>query len=169
MSIRLKNKLLARIFSAMPSLAARWGRKSESTGGEIPWTAPLKPLSEARVALVTTGGVHLEGHTPFDMEDADGDPTWREVPMAPPAEGYVITHDYFNHSDADKDVNLVFPAERLRELVERGVIGALHEVGYSFMGHIDGEHLDPFQRNAAPEVARRLADAKVDYALLVPA
>ena len=74
MITRLKNRALARVFTAMPSLAARWGRKSSESGGEVPWTTPIKPLREARIALVTTGGVHLKDDHPFDMNDPDGDP-----------------------------------------------------------------------------------------------
>ncbi|MBT1074261.1 hypothetical protein KJB29_03135 [Geobacter grbiciae] len=166
---RLKNRLLARVFTAFPSLAERWGRRLAMHGGEIPWSEPRKPLREAVVALVTTGGVHLTTQEPFDMTDPNGDPTFREVPVDAPRESLTITHDYYNHRDAERDLNLVFPAERLREMVEKGALGRLHGTAYSFMGHIDGPHLLTLRKKSAPEVARRLAEAKVDYALLVPA
>jgi D-proline reductase (dithiol) PrdB len=121
------------------------------------------------VAIVTTGGVHLTGDQPFDMDDPDGDPSWREVPIDADSEACTITHDYYNHADADKDLNLVFPVERLRELAERGVIGELCKAAYSFMGHIEGEHLDTLRSKSAAEVAARLKEAGADYALLVPA
>ena len=50
-----------------------------------------------------------------------------------------------------------------------GVIGSFHPVGYSFMGHIDGPHVATLRNVTGPEVGRALADAGVDYALLVPA
>jgi D-proline reductase (dithiol) PrdB len=160
---------MAKLFTALPSLAAGWGRKSEESGGDIPWTRPATPLRSARVALVTTGGVHLKGQPPFDMEDPDGDPTWREVPTDALPGACTITHDYYNHADADRDMNLVFPAQRLTELAERGVIGQLHGSGYSFMGHIEGAHFDTLRAVTAPQVAALLRQAGVDYALLVPA
>jgi len=166
---RLKNRLLARVFTALPSLAARWGRGLDSNISDIPWTEPQKPLREAVMALVTTGGVHLKTQLPFNMDDHNGDPSFREIPADTSADLLTITHDYYDHRDADKDLNLVFPLQRLQELVKSAALGALHTPVYSLMGHIDGPHLNILQEETAPTIARKLADAKVDYALLVPA
>jgi hypothetical protein len=35
---------------------------------EIPWTAMKKPLSKARVALLSTAGISMKDDDPFDME-----------------------------------------------------------------------------------------------------
>jgi hypothetical protein len=67
------------------------------------------------------------------------------------------------------DLNLIFPVERLRELVQKGVLGRLHRFGYSVMGHIENEHMRTLQEVTAVEIARRLARDGVDYVLLVPA
>lgn len=166
---RLKNRVLARFFTAFPGMAERWGKRLDVAGGEIPWTVPKKPLRDARIALITTGGVHLRSQPPFDMSDRDGDPSFREVPSnAEPAE-LVITHDYYNHKDADDDFNLVLPIERLRELVSHGVLAGVHNVCFSFMGHIDGPHVKTLTERTAPEVADKVVKANLDYALLVPA
>ncbi|SNB45406.1 Glycine/sarcosine/betaine reductase selenoprotein B (GRDB) [Geobacter sp. DSM 9736] len=164
-----RNVVMARIFTAFPSLAARWGQRLQMNTSLVPWAEPGKPLREAVVALVTTGGVHLKSQKPFDMSDSNGDASFREIPVSTPREALTITHDYYDHRDADTDVNLVLPVERLQELVERGVVGALHPVAYAFMGHIDDPHLNTLVRISGPEVAGKLADAKVDYVLLVPA
>lgn len=166
---RLKNRLLARVFTAFPFLAERWGRGLETDHGEIPWAEPRKPLREAKLALVTTGGVHLKNQPPFDMADPNGDPSFREIPVGAPQDSLTITHDYYDHRDAEEDLNLVFPVQRLQELVEAGTLGALNPLAYAFMGHIDGPQLQTLVSETAPEAARRLADTKVDYALLVPA
>ena len=39
------------------------------------------------------------------------------------ADFFVISDDYYNHSDADRDINCIFPIERLRELAAERVIG----------------------------------------------
>src|SRR3712207_8512419 len=39
-----------------------------------------RPLSESRLALVTTGGVHLPADTLFDIDDPSGDCSYREIP-----------------------------------------------------------------------------------------
>jgi D-proline reductase (dithiol) PrdB len=167
--VRLKQQLLARIFTAFPSLAARWGRRLAMNTGEIPWAVPGKPLMRAVVALVTTGGVHLKSQDPFSMADSDGDPTLREIPVDTPRDLLTITHDYYDHRDAEKDLNLVLPIQRLQEMVAAGSLGSLHPTAYSLMGHIDGPLIQTLQEKTAPEIARKLAVAGVDYALLVPA
>ena len=166
---RLKNRFLARIFTSFPSLAERWGRRLDTDITDIPWTEPRKPLKDAVVALMTTGGVHLKAQQPFNMADPNGDPTFREIPSDTPGDLLTITHDYYDHRDAERDLNLVLPLQRLQELVESGALGALHTPAYSLMGHIDGPHLKTLQEETATTIARKLADAKVDYALLVPA
>ena len=166
---RLKNRILARIFTAVPALAAHWGSRLAPDPDEIPWTAPVKPLREAVLALVTTGGVHLKTQQPFDMSDPNGDPSCREIPTGTPRKHLTITHDYYDHRDAERDLELVFPVLSLQELVDSGVLGALHSRAYALMGHIDGPRLTTFRERTAPTIARELAEAGVDYALLVPA
>jgi len=168
-SLRLKNRVLARVFTAFPSLAARWGKGLAMNSGEVPWAEPRVPLREAVLALVTTGGVHLTTQPPFDMADQAGDPSFREVPVESARELLCITHDYYDHRDAAVDLNLVYPVQRLKELEEAGALGGLHRLAYSLMGHITEPHLRELQEITAVEIARRLAGAGVDYALLVPA
>ena len=52
------------------------------------------------------------------MQDPDGDPTYREIERDTPVEALMITHDYYDHRDADRDINIVFPIQRLAELAE---------------------------------------------------
>lgn len=173
---RLKNKILAKILTKHPSLVEKFtdkiGDEQDPLKGvdlsAIPWTPVTKPLSESRVAIVTTAGVHLKDQTPFDMEDLSGDPTYREVPSDTPLEQYTITHDYYDHTDADKDLNIVFPIERLREFVDEGVVGELAPNNFSFMGHIDGAYVGVLMEATAKEVAAKLNEDGVDIALLTP-
>jgi len=167
---RIKNRLLARLLTRFPALLNRVTGKIEPAVRveETPWSQFTGPLSKARVALVTTAGVHLAGQEPFDMKDPDGDPTYRALPSDTPKEAYTITHDYYDHSDADRDLNIVFPIDRLREMAEGGEIGSLAPVNYGFMGHIDGPHIETLIKKTAPEVAARLAGDGVDVVLLTP-
>ena len=51
--------------------------------------APLrKPLSEAKLALVTTAGLHLRDDAPF----ASGDQTYRVIPSSSPASAIIQSH-----------------------------------------------------------------------------
>lgn len=167
---RLQNRVFALLFSRFPQLTSRWlKRQNLETYGPPPW-APLRaPLSRCTVALVTTAGVHLKSDEPFDMLDKDGDPTYRVIPQGTPREQLCITHDYYDHRDADKDLNIVLPRDRLQELVEKGIIGGVAPCSYSFMGHIDGRHVSRLLSTTAPEVAGRLKREQVDAVVLTPA
>lgn len=165
---RSKNQALARMLRRFPSMATLWSRKMTADESAVPFASARVPLHKARVAVITTGGVHLRSDTPFDMSDEQGDPSWRAIPIDTAAEALTITHDYYDHRDADVDLNLVLPIERLAQWAQQGVIGALHATAYSFMGHIDGPHIETLRREKAPELAALLASQQVDYALLVP-
>lgn len=168
---RLKNRLIAALITRFPRIfnleKYAEGQASMMVDG-IPWTPFTKGLANSRVALVTTAGLHMPDQEPFNMIDPDGDPTFRALPSDTPADGYAITHDYYDHSDADRDINVVFPITRLLELAEAGFIGGVAPVNYGFMGHIVGPHVATLLKKTAPEVADRLRKDAVDAVLLTP-
>jgi D-proline reductase (dithiol) PrdB len=130
--------------------------------GDIPWHPLGRPISEATVAVVTTGGVHLRQDKPFNLK---GDDSYRVIPRDASADDLAISHQAYDRTDALSDMNLVFPLERVRELAAEGVIGraADEHFGFGLSGSAKGI---PRQGTA---VGRRLAKADVDLALLVPA
>ena len=161
---------LARFFTWNRTLRELWARFVEvDAGKEIPWAPFRKIPSGCTVALVTTAGVHLGGDTPFDMKDRRGDPSYREIPAGTSAGELAVTHDYYDHRDADRDVNVVFPIDRVREMASAGEIGREARMHYSFMGHVLPPHLATLRQASAPEVARKLGEAGVDLVLLSPA
>ncbi len=127
-----------------------------------------KPLRKCSVALVTTAGVHQKDQTPFDMRDPNGDATFRVIDGTRPPNDLMITHDYYDHGDADRDMNIVFPLERLREFQGEGIIGTLSHTHYGFMGHILGPRLQTLVADTAPKVAKRLKAEGVDVVLMTP-
>ncbi|MDH4246439.1 MAG: glycine/betaine/sarcosine/D-proline family reductase selenoprotein B [Deltaproteobacteria bacterium] len=154
----------------LPSVQRRWARNYRAIQSEeIPWARLSKPLSRCRVALVTSGGVLLRSDPPFDMKDPDGDPSLRVIPSSAAPEDLHIIHDYYDHRDADRDVNVVLPMTALRALVTEGVIGEVGPRHYSLMGHIQGRHLNTLRERTAPEVAAMLVRDGVDLALFTPA
>lgn len=168
-----KDRMLAKIFTAFPSLGRKAGEailtdKEVTMSKEIPWTPFTKELKDAKVALVTTSGVHLKGDTRFDMLDPNGDPSLRVVPNETPAGELTITHDYYDHSDADRDINIVFPIERLKELEADGVIGSIATTHYGLMGHLKEGHVKTFIEDTLPQVAKGLLAEGVDCVLLTP-
>ena len=161
--------MLANFFNRYPFLVEGWARSGKFVNNlDTPWAILSKELRECKIGLVTTAGVHLKSQLPFDMEDNDGDPIWREIPSSVDLEDLMITQNYYDHRDADQDINVVFPVERLRELEADGVIGGISPRHFSFMGHITGQHLDTLIRLTGPEVARMLKGDGADAVFLTP-
>jgi D-proline reductase (dithiol) PrdB len=129
---------------------------------EIPWTPLVRPLSAATVAIVTTSGVHLRRDRPFRL---NSDSSFRLIPRGTKAADLTITHRAYDRTDAVRDINLVFPLERLRELEAEGVIGRVADEHFGFGLSGSARALQAPGRT----VGRRLADAHVDLVLLVPA
>jgi D-proline reductase (dithiol) PrdB len=119
--------------------------------------------------VVTTAGLHLRQQPAFDMSDPDGDPGWRVLPTDTPSDAYTITHDYYDTRAARRDLEVVFPLQRLRELVAAGRLGALTSGQAGLMGHVDGRHLETLLRETAPALAAFFRDQRADIVLLAPA
>jgi D-proline reductase (dithiol) PrdB len=166
----LIDQWLAKLFTRFPALFRRWVRTHRFVEFEdVPWTAFQGKAAHSRVALITTGGVHLKSDAPFNMRDPAGDPTFREIPADVAPGAWTITHNYYDHSDADQDINVVFPIDRLRELAELGEIGTMNRRHFSFMGHILPPHIHTLLHTTAPQVAGLLKQDKVDLVILTPA
>ncbi len=160
MGIRaLGDQLAARLLGRYPVLVRKWAAGRRFTAGD-PRTPLGKPLAECRVAIVTTSGVHLRDQPPFDMKNPNGDPTFREIPDKSPRGDLTITHNYYDHRSADRDINVVFPLDRLGELAGEGRIAGRASLHLGFMGHIDGPLVDRLIEETAPEAARRLIAAE---------
>lgn len=130
-----------------------------------PPIAPFnKSLSEARVAIITTAGVHLKSQPVFQVEE--GDWSYRLIPHDTPMENLMISHTHYDRTDADEDPNCVFPLERLQELVSEGIIGSSASQHVGFMGYIP--RIEPLTQESAPEVARILEADQVDIVVLSP-
>ena len=129
----------------------------------LPFVRPERPLSESRISLVTTGGVHLPEQPRFDIDDPAGDCSYREVPAD--AEDLTWTHAY-HRPDEGSDLDAVFPLWTLRDLVSAGEVGAINRRHFSFMGAI--HETGPLLGRTAPEVAGKLVEDGVDAVLLTP-
>ena len=130
--------------------------------------APLrKPLSECRVTFISTSGVQPRGTLPFDTVHPVGDYTFRRVPSSSRVDDLEIHQLKYPTAGADRDLNVIFPIERLRELAEEGVIGALTEHFYTFIGYnMDPERLE---RTLAEDIAAAVSEEGADIALAAPA
>jgi D-proline reductase (dithiol) PrdB len=130
-----------------------------------PWTPIVKPLNESRVALISSGGVYRRDQPPFKPDK--NDLTFREIPADTDARELRISHDFYDHRDAEQDVNCVFPIERMRELAAERFIGGLAGVHFTFMGRIFRK--TGLLNEMSPALISRLKALGVDLAFLVPA
>ena len=89
---------------------------------DTPWTPLAKPLSESRLALVTTAGLHLRGDQPFVSDHRRSDTSYRVIPRAAKTSEILQSHTSigFDHAAIYRDINVTFPVDRLQELVDRG-------------------------------------------------
>jgi D-proline reductase (dithiol) PrdB len=128
---------------------------------------PLRtPLVDARVAFVTTAGVHLAGDEPFRSGDGKGDASWRSVPSSSSFDELTMTHGGFDTDRASHDMNVVLPLDHLRDLERDGRIGSLGPTVYSFMGYVtDTRRL---LETEAPLVAAEMLAERIDLVLLAP-
>lgn len=124
------------------------------------FTPLTKPLSECKVAFITAGGIHRKDQEPFNTS---GDYSYRAIPSHISTKELMVTHGGFDNSDINKDVNAMFPLDRLRELVAEGFIGSLADEMYGFMG--GGGNVDKFLNETGPEIAAKLKAQGVDIVL----
>ena len=130
--------------------------------------APLrKPLAECRLAFISTSGVQPRGTVPFDTVHPVGDYSFRRVPSSARAGELEIHQLKYPTAGAARDLNVIFPVERLRELADEGVIGGLTASFYTFIGYnMDPERLE---RTLAEDIAAAVAADGADIALAAPA
>ena len=133
---------------------------------DAPWTISSAPLEARRVAIVTTSGLHLRRDAPFVSAHAAQDVSFRVIPSDAPLGELLLSHPSisFDRSGIQQDLNVTFPADRLRELRDRGEIGSLATSHYSFHGAV--RDVTALQQTTGAEVARRLREDRVDTVLV---
>ena len=152
---------MTRLTDLPPAQAKRLAELECPDFATRPWvTGP--PLSQRRVAIVSSAGLVVRGESPFRGRDAD----YRVIPAATKADELLISHISinFDRTGFHEDWSVVFPLDRLRELAAEGMIGGVASTHYSFMGATDPVEMEPYAR----ELAGRLKQDGVDAAILPP-
>ena len=121
-----------------------------------------KPLRDAKVAIVTSASLHHEDDDDF----APSDTGYRVLEKD--RRDIVVGHwsPNFDASGVSADLNVVFPIDRLQELENQGVIGAVSDVHIAVAGNqfdLSGIRLD-----GGPSAAALLNKHEVDVVLLTP-
>jgi D-proline reductase (dithiol) PrdB len=121
-----------------------------------------RKLSGRRVAIVSSAGIHRRGEPPM-MPGAN---EFRELPAPLSSSDVVMTHVSVNYDRTgfQRDINTVYPIDRLRELAALGVIGSVADTHYAVMGANDPKQWDAL----ADQLVDRLRQDRVDAVLLSP-
>ena len=139
------------------------------------WTinesAPLhritKPLEESTVSILVTGGISQCSMPAFNPE-ARNDHRVDSIDKDVDEDDFQIHDAYYDHTDADHDINCVFPITRLRELENAGEIGRVADHHWSgFMGRIYNR--TKLIEESAPAFVDQLMKDEVDIMIAVPA
>lgn len=125
------------------------------------WTPVTKELKDMRVALASAAGVHLKSDERFNLA---GDFTFRVIPGDVKGEDLMVSHGGYDNGDVNKDINCMFPIERLQELAAEGFIKEVAPVHFGFMG--GGGDQAKFTNETGPEIAKKLKEENVDAVLL---
>lgn len=133
----------------------------------VPLAKLRKPLSESRLTFVSTSGVQPKGTLPFDTVHPVGDYTFRRVPSDSKPADLEIHQLKYPTVGAERDLNVIYPIERLQELVKETIIGELSPNFFSFIGYnMDAERLE---QTLAEDIADAVEAEKPDVVLLAPA
>jgi D-proline reductase (dithiol) PrdB len=126
-----------------------------------PWVAG-PPLPERTVGIVTSAALHHRAQRPFLF----GTPEWRELPASLPTSDIVMSHVSinFDRSGFQRDLNVAYPIDRLREAVEQRRIGAMADTNVSVMGSSDPKDMQDTSSAIVAHFKRR----QVDTVFLVP-
>ena len=125
------------------------------------FTPVTKPLSEMVIALASACGAHLKTDKRFNLA---GDTTYREIPDNTPTDDLMISHGGYDNSDANRDINCMFPLDRLHELAKAGFIKGTAPTHFGFMG--GGGDQTAFHDKTGPAIAQKLKDENVDGVIL---
>ena len=126
---------------------------------------PIKDLSKATIALVTSGGIVPKGN-PDHIESSSAS-KFGEYDITGvtdlTADTYETAHGGYDPVYANADADRVLPVDVMRDLEKEGVIGKLHNKYYATVGN--GTAVASAKAYAA-EIAKRLIADGVDAVIL---
>jgi len=126
-----------------------------------------KPLAESRISLIASSGIFRDDQEPFEPDGWPVDEVGiRLIPKDTDGKRLKLYYNYYDHRDAVKDINCVYPVDRLQELEKEGVIGELAPSLISLgMGRTYRRSL--IFKTLAPKIMEVLHEQGVDGVLVV--
>jgi hypothetical protein len=141
--------------------------------GEAVWAPFEKRLAEARIAMVTSAGLYLDGSQPsFDLdrerqEPTWGDPTHRVLPASIGSGEVGMAHLHVNNADVLAALNVALPTDVLAALADEGMVAGQTAHHVSVMGY-QSAGLDVWRNETAPAIVAQLRDEGADGVVLAP-
>jgi D-proline reductase (dithiol) PrdB len=120
------------------------------------------PLSKRRAAIVSSAALIHRGDRPFPF----GSGEYRVVPGTWNNNDILVSHVSINFDRAgyQRDINVVYPIDRLREFAAEGVIGSVASTHYTVMGSTDPAAMV----QSADSIAAALLADHCDAVVLAP-
>ena len=120
-------------------------------------------LSRAKIAIVTTAALHRLDRDGFELGDSDAH--FETLPRN--ARDLAIGHHSvnFDRGGFAADINVVYPIDRLEELVADGVIGGVADNHYAFAGNQPAT-VSEIRLDSGPNCARQMLTEGVNVVLL---
>jgi D-proline reductase (dithiol) PrdB len=120
------------------------------------------PVSERKVAILSSAALYPRGGDPLLHNSGD----YLEIPTTLANSDILMSHVSinFDRTGWQRDINVVYPIDRMRELADEGVIGALADVSFTVLGATE-----PTKRLESVEsIAARVRRDRIDSILLSP-
>ena len=111
------------------------------------WAPVTKELKDMYIALATAAGVHKKSQE-----------------NTTPSSDLMVSHGGYDNSDVNKDINCMFPIDRIHELAAEGFIRACAPVHAGFMG--GGGNQEKFKHETGPAIAEMFKNEDVDAVIL---
>lgn len=129
---------------------------------ETHFTEPA-PLNQVKVAIVTTAALHRQNREGFELGDSD----FHYEILPRDARDLALGHHSvnFDRGGFAADINVVYPIDRLEELADDGIIGAVAESHYAFAGN-QSATVSEIRLDSAPRCANEMRKEGVGVVLL---
>ncbi len=171
------DRIIEHIVSAQTKGYAGPGR---FTYEDAPFTPLKKPVSQLRLALMSSSGHFVEGDDPkpFDVDNMSqqeaesritdflrAEPQLSKIPIETPEDRLRVRHPGVDVRGAQADPNVNFPIALLREMQAEGKVAELFSTAYSFVGATSQIRL---QKHTGPEWVRMFHENQIEAVLMVP-
>jgi D-proline reductase (dithiol) PrdB len=129
--------------------------------GTTPFVGGPK-LAKRRIAILTSAALISRGDKPFPF----GSGECRFLLADLPAKDLLLSHVSinFDRTGWQRDINVVYPIDRLRELAADGEIGGVAQTHYTVMGSTDPAAME----QAVDQIEGQLRQERIDSVLLTP-